>query len=274
MSNQDLFPGRSSSRRTRIDTLEDLMMMEAIRQSIAAEEERKKKEDKDAAKQAKKDEKQAKKDAKEAKKNGKAANRTPSFPFGDITPSSSGIGESSSGKGKASERTPSDSPSTQYTAQDMLGSILDPSSGPGPVLTSPSGTSSPNSDGLLLHHGQALRHHSSASSFSDLPSGGANGSRLSIDANHTQSGDSGLNFRSLAEVVDGDHVEHQSIQNSQSSGMDQSTSSTFTTQSGAPTVVATPSPNDDSGHKIPRSDITPGKISNTTAGANSTHGVI
>jgi hypothetical protein len=62
----DLFPSRLSSRRgTRLDDLEDLMMMEAIRLSLAAEEDRKKRDDKDAAKEAKKE---GKKKAKEIKK--------------------------------------------------------------------------------------------------------------------------------------------------------------------------------------------------------------
>jgi len=66
----DLFPTRLSSRRgNRLDDLEDLMMMEAIRLSLAAEEERKKKEEKDAAKEAKKE---GKKKAKEIKKVAKA----------------------------------------------------------------------------------------------------------------------------------------------------------------------------------------------------------
>lgn len=51
-------------RRSRMDDLEDMMMMEAIRLSIAAEEERKRKEDKEAKKDAKKKEKADKKAAK------------------------------------------------------------------------------------------------------------------------------------------------------------------------------------------------------------------
>jgi hypothetical protein len=69
----DLFPGRGSSRRAnRLDDLEDLMMMEAIRLSLAAEEERKRRDDKEAAKEAKKD---TKKKAKELKKVAKAQSR-------------------------------------------------------------------------------------------------------------------------------------------------------------------------------------------------------
>lgn len=64
----DMYPARGSSRRTQVQDLEDLMMMEAIRLSIAAEEERKKKEDKEAKKDAKKKAKEEKKEAKQAEK--------------------------------------------------------------------------------------------------------------------------------------------------------------------------------------------------------------
>lgn len=64
----DLYPDRSSSRRTRVDDLEDLMMMEAIRLSLAAEEDRKRKDEKDAKKDAKKRAKEEKKEAKAAEK--------------------------------------------------------------------------------------------------------------------------------------------------------------------------------------------------------------
>ena len=64
----DLFPTRGSSRRARVEDLEDLMMMEAIRLSLAAEEERKKKDEKGAKKEAKKRAKEEKKEAKQAEK--------------------------------------------------------------------------------------------------------------------------------------------------------------------------------------------------------------
>jgi protein subunit release factor B len=54
-----LAPPRDSSRRSRIEDLEDMMMMEAIRLSLASEEERKKKEDKEAKREAKKKEKRS-----------------------------------------------------------------------------------------------------------------------------------------------------------------------------------------------------------------------
>ncbi|GAB7351458.1 hypothetical protein MBLNU459_g2120t1 [Dothideomycetes sp. NU459] len=62
--------GRTVSRRTRVQDLEELMMMEAIRLSLAAEDERKKKEDKEIKKEEKKKAKDAKKAEKTAKKQG------------------------------------------------------------------------------------------------------------------------------------------------------------------------------------------------------------
>jgi len=63
-------PRGSSSRRSRMEDLEDMMMMEAIRLSLASEEERRRKEDKEAKKEAKKKEKETKKAEKAAKKSG------------------------------------------------------------------------------------------------------------------------------------------------------------------------------------------------------------
>ncbi|KAK5133409.1 hypothetical protein LTR08_007748 [Meristemomyces frigidus] len=65
---EDGVPPRISSRRNRVDDLEDLMMMEAIRLSLAAEEDRTRREEKGAAKEAKK---KAKEDKKLAKKEDK-----------------------------------------------------------------------------------------------------------------------------------------------------------------------------------------------------------
>ncbi|KIW27264.1 uncharacterized protein PV07_07018 [Cladophialophora immunda] len=62
-------PRGSSSRRSRMDDLEDMMMMEAIRLSLASEEERRRKEEKEARKEAKKKEKETKKAEKAARKN-------------------------------------------------------------------------------------------------------------------------------------------------------------------------------------------------------------
>jgi hypothetical protein len=64
----DAGDARSASRRARVEDLEDLMMMEAIRLSLAAEEERKRKEEKEAAKEAKKKAKAEKKEEKKLEK--------------------------------------------------------------------------------------------------------------------------------------------------------------------------------------------------------------
>lgn len=61
---------RGSSRRSRMDDLENMMMMEAIRLSLASEEERRKREEKDAKKEAKKKDKENKKAEKVARKAG------------------------------------------------------------------------------------------------------------------------------------------------------------------------------------------------------------
>lgn len=106
-SSGDLFPGRNSSRRgggNRLDDLEELMMMEAIRLSLAAEEERKRKDDKDAAKEAKKEEK---KKAKETKKVAKAQRNIGSgfHPVNVDGLNDTVSGPSTSGKGKAVDRS-------------------------------------------------------------------------------------------------------------------------------------------------------------------------
>ena len=63
-------PPRQSSRRNRMEDLEEMMMMEAIRLSLASEEERRKREEKEAKKEAKKKEKEDKKAEKVARKGG------------------------------------------------------------------------------------------------------------------------------------------------------------------------------------------------------------
>nr|OQO17579.1 hypothetical protein B0A51_15202 [Rachicladosporium sp. CCFEE 5018] len=69
----DLYPGRGSSRRARVEDIEELMMMEAIRLSLAAEDDRKRRDDKEMQKEHKKKAKEAKKEAKAAEKIAKKA---------------------------------------------------------------------------------------------------------------------------------------------------------------------------------------------------------
>ena len=73
------------SRRSRIDDLEDMMMMEAIRLSLASEEDRRKREEKEAKKEAKKKEKESKKAEKSARKAGvyQSSAHPSSTAFGD-----------------------------------------------------------------------------------------------------------------------------------------------------------------------------------------------
>lgn len=101
-SDSDAAAGRSSTRRDRMQDLEDLMMMEAIRMSLASEEERKKREDKEA----KKAEKQRAKDAKKAEKSMRK-NSAPYSPsanastltWSSMTRSTSNLGQSSTSPG-------------------------------------------------------------------------------------------------------------------------------------------------------------------------------
>ena len=70
-SEPSMTPGpRGSSRRNGMDDLEEMMMMEAIRLSLASEEDRRKREEKDAQKKAKKKDKEDKKAEKKARKTG------------------------------------------------------------------------------------------------------------------------------------------------------------------------------------------------------------
>jgi len=83
--------------RSRGNEIEELMLMEAIRQSIATEEDRRKKEDKAAAKEAKRNEKEK---AKEQKRIDKAAKRNPSS-FSVTSSSPPQPASPDEGKGKA-----------------------------------------------------------------------------------------------------------------------------------------------------------------------------
>lgn len=96
---------RGSSRRSRMEDLENMMMMEAIRLSLASEEERRKREEKEAKKEAKKKDKENKKAEKVARKAGvylTSANHS-SAGFESPTSESSPVHEdfpSNLGKGK------------------------------------------------------------------------------------------------------------------------------------------------------------------------------
>ncbi len=115
-------PGpRGSSRRHGMDDLEEIMMMEAIRLSLASEEDRRKREEKDAQKKAKKKDKEEKKAEKKARKTGiypSNANANATGLGGSSSESWIGGMESSpySGKGKGVQQTESERPNARATS--------------------------------------------------------------------------------------------------------------------------------------------------------------
>ena len=120
---------RGSSRRNRVDDLEEIMMMEAIRLSLASEEDRRKREEKDAKKDTKKRGKENKKAEKAARKAGvypSSANQSTAKIDESIgeTSASQGILTTLVGKGKATQQDPIVLPfqpsinSTSYMAGD------------------------------------------------------------------------------------------------------------------------------------------------------------
>ena len=114
-------PGpRESSRRNRVDDLEDMMMVEAIRLSLASEEDRRKREEKEAKKEAKKKEKENKKAEKIAKKTGV-------YPS-SANPNSAGIdsnlGEASASQGDLSSYSGKGKAPDQRFEQDSTFSLL------------------------------------------------------------------------------------------------------------------------------------------------------
>lgn len=204
----ELFPGRHGFGRSRMEDLEELMMMEAIRLSIAAEEERKRKEEKEAAKEAKKEEK---KKAKEAKRAEKAAKRTGYFPpvSSDQAASSSGV----AGKGKAVDRAgaadvspPSDVAAS--SSRDDPQRHLEHSRAHFHSQAADIPFSAPTD---IPHHRTALRHlstaSSSVSSFAEsvpdsLRRGSATGFGASASSFDASPNASGLNLATPQEGVD------------------------------------------------------------------------
>lgn len=233
----DLFPGRHSSRRNRLEDLEELMMMEAIRLSLAAEEERKKKEEKESAKEAKKEEK---KKAKEAKKAEKAARKSGFLPAGTYDDSdfvTAGSSVATASKGKAVDRSggfagvnPLSEPTSTLNASasredpqrhlEQSRAQIQSTSSPGHILFDPvaepashrsalrnlsnaSSSASSFAESLpgSLRQGVAGGFGASASSFEPSP----NTSGLSVSRDETPGGTPGtepmFNFRSLAAVI-------------------------------------------------------------------------
>lgn len=122
-----------TSRRSRIDDLEEMMMMEAIRLSLASEEERRKREEKEAKKEAKKKGKESKKAEKSARKAGvyqTSAHQSftafentmhdPHSPHSSVT--------SDVGKSKGLQQTDTNHSSARSSNADLLFSVANSSS--------------------------------------------------------------------------------------------------------------------------------------------------
>ncbi|KAJ5442394.1 hypothetical protein N7445_005401 [Penicillium cf. griseofulvum] len=216
---------RSSSRRNRIDDLEEMMMMEAIRLSLASEDERLRREEKEARKDAKKREKEKEK---EAKKADKVARKTGLYSNNASASALDVLGESSLGKGTSS--------SSSVIGEDIIGEeIAAGSKGKGVDRALPSTAEETNTPTLLDSVSPAnqsadqsepsrpshLRQVSSASSslssvMETTPEDGTGGP--AGGEGNTNSLEPMLNFRSLAAVIGDEekaddsteHVEHTS----------------------------------------------------------------
>ncbi|KAJ5177503.1 uncharacterized protein N7500_000202 [Penicillium coprophilum] len=214
---------RSSSRRNRIDDLEEMMMMEAIRLSLASEDERLRREEKEARKEAKKREKEKEKEAKKAdkvaRKSGLYSNNASASAldvpgestFGKGTSSSSSvigediIGEelAAGGKGKGVDRV---LPSTAEESNSPM--LLDPAA-PASQSVDQSEPSRPS------HLRQVSSASSSFSSVMETTSNDGTDGRATGEG-ITNSLEPMLNFRSLAAVIgdeekvddSAEHVEH------------------------------------------------------------------
>ncbi|GAB1212875.1 SNF1-interacting protein [Aspergillus terreus] len=226
----NLAPPRQSSRRNRIDDLEEMMMMEAIRLSLASEEERRKREEKEAKKDAKKREKEAKKAEKAARKTGMYSNNASGSALdvpselGRVVSSSSSItGEEATpaGKGKEVDRV---SPNAPAENDPGAAGASDAVQVPG-LNSTEQHHSAPLSSAQPTSRPSHLRNVSSASSFSSLVEsmsedhpGAAEGTSSSPEPLY--------NFRSLAAVIGDDekpeeaaeHVEDTLSQKAEGSG--------------------------------------------------------
>lgn len=204
----NLAPPRGSSRRNRVDDLEEMMMMEAIRLSLASEEERRKKEEKEAKKAAKKKEKEAKKAEKNFRKNGLYSNNASCSALdsasvekaGKSAESSLRVDTSLASKGKEVDRNPP-AEAGPSSAQDETTSPSDsfkPSSQIGASSREPSSSSFFQPSPTDPHKRSHLRHMSSASSSASSLVESASGEQIGSDSH---GGESMFNFRSLAAVI-------------------------------------------------------------------------
>ncbi|KAJ5213155.1 hypothetical protein N7449_000324 [Penicillium cf. viridicatum] len=199
--------GRSRSRRNRIDDLEEMMMMEAIRLSLASEDERLKREEKEARKEAKKREKEKEK---EAKKADKVARKTGLYSNNASASALDVLGESNLGKGSSSSSVIGEDFIGEEIAAGSKGKGVDrtlPSTAEEtnrPTLLDPAAPASQSADQSEPSRQSHLRQVSSASSsFSSVmettPEDGASGP--AAGEGKPNSLEPMFNFRSLAAVI-------------------------------------------------------------------------
>ncbi|EED18490.1 C2H2 zinc finger protein [Talaromyces stipitatus ATCC 10500] len=240
-----LAPARDSSRRSRIEDLEEMMMMEAIRLSLASEEERRRKEEKELRKEAKKKEKEAKKAEKMMRKNAAYSNSQSSLAILSSgtssrvdSSSSSVIGEEStnSDKGKKVDRTspfPTFAPSSEAESADINGSSATTTSTRLGITRNDSDSftqPSPTEPSRPSH----LRHVSTASSTSSSFDTGTTEHPDTAAASSNPALEPMFNFRSLAAVIGdeeksngmAEHAEH--AEHVEDTGQQQSSTSATT----------------------------------------------
>ena len=223
-------PPRESSRRNRVEDLEDMMMMEAIRLSLASEEDRRKREEKESKKEAKKKVKEEKKAEKVARKTGAHQSQmdNSSKPF----ESSQDVSlQSNSGKAKSSAKAGIEnvsdseltSPLRRPTPTEGLAGVPQTHFEQGRAqLQSSDGLHASSLGGISPYKPSHLRTlsnaSSSASSITEAVSG-YHGSHSSLDISSNASGinishgdspgggaspEPMFNFRSLAAMIDDD----------------------------------------------------------------------
>ncbi len=196
--------GAPRTRRVRAEDLDEMMMMEAIRLSIASEEERRKKEEekarKDAKKDAKKQEKENKKAEKAAKKGraytGSAPQSTTDLlspqsrsPWGDGASTSGGKGKENQQSDRSTEGSSSDITFTLPTYANSSNAVPDSAQ----HLARARANIQPEVYGTSSYRPSHLRHLSSASSTDDESAAGSlraglHGSTSSFDGSPATSG--------------------------------------------------------------------------------------
>lgn len=139
-----------SSRRSRLEDLEEMMMLEAVRLSLAEEEKRQAKAEKEARKEAKKKEKEDKKAAKEAARN------TVYGPSGSAGPSSASGSSLSLNLGGLGGRRRGNSGASNLRVEASVANALasqSSSSVAGPAAESSSAATNPNDKGKGVDRG-------------------------------------------------------------------------------------------------------------------------